>query len=50
LGQNNCFRVVTERLVRRLGECPQLAFDEALYVLRAALEGYEYLYHRLGSF
>ena len=46
----NNFRVVTERLPHRLTSCPQLTFDESLYVLDRALEGYRFLYHSIGPF
>jgi len=33
-----------------LTTCPQLSFDETLYVLDRALEGYNFLYHSIGPF
>jgi hypothetical protein len=49
LAKNN-FNVVTERIPNRLTTCPQLSFDESLYVLDRSLEGYNFLYRNLGPF
>ncbi len=46
----NNFKVITERIPVRLTKCPQLSYDESLYVLDRALEGYNFLYRNVGPF
>lgn len=49
-GVNNTMKVITERIIKRWGELPQLTFSEILYALREALDGYSALFKEVGAF
>ena len=44
------FKVVTERIVHRLIDAPQLTFPECQYILREVLLGFSFLYRKVGFF
>jgi hypothetical protein len=49
-GGGNTMKVVTERIVKRWNDIPQLQLPEVLYSLTQALEGYSTLFAQAGCF
>lgn len=49
-GNEQTYKVVTERIPRRLSDLPVVPQREALYLLSEALRGYDDLYSKVGEF